>query len=146
MKKKIFISLLVFLLCFVMIGCGKTTDENDNDDVLNNPETNNVTTLEDDVKLYSDNTKYVFEYGNTKYVFYYSGDKITAYHTYVNYESASTAKAVYNALKLDDYEDLDKVSVKGKYLLFEWNKSTYEDLSASELKTVYSYMRELKEE
>ena len=143
MKKRIFICLLVFTLCFVMIGCGKTTEEDDTYDVLDS-DTASETTSEEDVKLYSDNTKYVFEYTNTKYVFYYSGDKITAYHTYVDYENASTARAVYSALKLNDYEGLDKVSVKGKYLLFEWNESTYEDLSASELKTVYSYMKELK--
>ena len=61
-----------------MIGCGKTTEEDDTYDVLDS-DTASETTSEEDVKLYSDNTKYVFEYTNTKYVFYYSGDKITAY-------------------------------------------------------------------
>ena len=146
MKRKIFICLLVFTLCFMMVGCGKTVEEIDDTNDVQDNDVTTETLEEDDVKLYSDNTKYVFEYANTKYVFYYSGDKITAYQTYVNYESASTARAVRTALKKEDYPGLKNVSIKGKYLIFDWDESTYEDMSASDLKTVYSYMKELKEE
>ena len=139
--KKIISILLITMFCFIVVGCGKLESD---DEELDTKVDNSVETGDEELKLYSDNTKYVFEYTNTKYVFYYSGDKITAYHTYVDYQNAAQAKAVYSALKLEDYEELDKVSQKGRYLVFEWNESTYEDLSASELKTVYSYMKELK--
>jgi len=145
MKRKIFIGLLAIAMCFVLVGCGKTVEDNEEDNVLDTGTTTNNGS-DEEVKLYSDNTKYVFEYVNTKYVFYYSGDTITAYHTYVDYETAASAKAVYSALKLGDYEDLDKVTQKGRYLVFEWNKRTYEDMTASDLRTAYSYMKELKEE
>ena len=139
--KKIISILLVTMFCLAMVGCGKVeTDEDELDTKVND----SVETGNEELKLYSDNTKYVFEYTNTKYVFYYSGDKITAYHTYVDYQTAESARAVYQALKLGDYEDLDKVTQKGRYLLFEWNERTYEGLTASDLKTTYSYMKELK--
>ena len=150
MKKRILISILVIAVCFVLIGCGKENNENisDPNNTTNNVENNSNnentnTSTNDNIHLYSDNTKYVFEFENVTYVFYYSGDEITAYHTYIDYEDAATAQYAYQFLKKEDLEEVDKYYVSGKYLVFEYNKSQYEDMKVSDLKTVYSYMTEV---
>ena len=136
MKKKIIIIGMLILACF-LTGCEGNEKNN-----KTGQETNNST--EEELKLYSDDTKYVFELANTKYVFYYKGDEITAYHTYVDYESKETASTIFNTLKMEEYPEAKKFYVKGKYIVFEWNESEYKDYKASELQTVYSYMKEVK--
>lgn len=146
MKKKIIIGTII-IMCFLLVGCGKSND--DIEETIDNNQTNNVNTSgesnakSEDIKLYSDNTKYVFEMGNVKHVFYYSGEEITAYHAYLDYGDANTAQLSYNLLKAEDLDDVDKYYVNGKYLVFEYNKSQYEDMKASDLKTAYSYMKEI---
>jgi len=146
MKRKVILTMLVLVLFFAITGCGKNkglADAADKNSV-EQADTSGDNSSYDDIELYSDSTKYVFELSNTKYVFYYSGDTITAYHTYVDYNDAATAKTAYQLLKLEDYPEVNKYYVKGKYIVFEWNKSQYEDMTVSELKTAYSYMKELK--
>lgn len=140
--KKIFLSLFLVITLFMITSCGKENDNldsNSGDSVLEHEQHVN-----DDIELYSDDTKYVFEMGNTKYVFYYEGDTITAYHTYVNYGDSRTARYTYNFIKKEDYPVADKYYVQGKYLVFEWNKSEYQNLKASTLRQAYSYMKEVK--
>ena len=85
--------------------------------------------------------------GNTtsflEYVFYYSGDEITAYHTYVDYGDNATAKMAYSIIDRDD-ETIKNCYVDGRYVVFEWAESEYEDLTYSNLREAYSYMEELK--
>ncbi len=136
MKRKILYILLFITLLLGVTGC--TSEKG------NKKDSANETLTDEELKLYSDNTKYVFELANTKYVFYYKDDTITAYHTYVNYEDNATAKNIYNTLKIEEYPEAEKFYVKGKYIVFEWKETEYADLKPNELKTVYSYMKEVK--
>lgn len=140
MKKKIFLILLSLIL---ITGCeNKENNTNEiepiiinNDDLLNENK---------EIELYSDNTRYVFELANTKYVFYYSGDTVTSYYTYIDYNDNSTALYTYKLLNQEDYPEAKKIYVEGKYIVFEWNESEYESLSASNLRNIFSNMKELK--
>ena len=153
MKKKLLISILIVIFCFTLVGCGKTKEESKETNTNasetttdnSNDSTNGSSSSDEEVKLYSDNTKYVFEFSNTKYVFYYSGDKITAYHTYVDYNDSASAKAAYQLIKMEDYPEVKNITLKGKYIVFEWAESEYEDLTASNIRTAYSYMKEVKQ-
>jgi hypothetical protein len=135
---------------FITTACGTETNNNKGEENTNsntNTETSeSEKTVYDDIELYSDDTKYVFEMGNTKYIFYYSGDEITGYTTYTEYEDAETANAVYSLLKKEDLTGVDKYYTKGKYIVYELNKSEYEDMKASDIKLAYSYMKEVKKE
>lgn len=142
MKKKLFLTLLSFILIFSLTACGDKTEEEDN----TNEETENTSTVGDldDVELYSDDAKYVFELANTKYVFYYSGNTITGYETYVGYDTKEAASIAYAALRTQDLESVDKYYLKGKYIVFKWKESEYADLSVEDIKLSHSYMKELK--
>ena len=148
MRKKILLSLLALVFLFVVTGCGNKDTENDNTgDNTNNTnvvEDNTQTSSDTEWNLFSDDSKTVFENTNTKYVFYHTGETITAYHTYVDYNDAATAAAAYAVFQQQGVEDADKVYLQGRYVVFEWNKSTYEDMTTSTLKLAYSYMKELK--
>lgn len=150
MKKKLLLGLLIIMSLFLVTGCGK-----DEGEPVENNETNEVEkdatgssdTL-NDVELYSDDTKYVFQYQNITHIFYYDGDEITGHHTYINYNDHASAEAAYSMYNLAELEDMDaeadRVYVSGKYLVFELNESEYENMTVSDVKTAYSYMTELK--
>lgn len=144
MKNKILLSLLVIVMLFITTGCGNNTKEeiNNKEEIIEN--TNTLS--EEEIKLYSDDTKMVFELENVKHVFYYQGDIITAYHTYVDYNDLESAKYAYQYLKKEDLENVDKYYLKGRYIIFEMKDSEYEDILVSDLRNLYSYMKELKEE
>lgn len=89
------------------------------------------------IELYSDDTKMVFKNGNSQLVYYYSGDTITAYHAYIDYEIATTAKYVATSV-IEKDATIDKVYAKGRYVVVEYAKSTYEDTTATEVRKLYS--------
>ncbi len=140
--KKIFAILLIFVMSFILVGCGnknvepKTSSHYDSDNGL-------TTNSSEEIELYSDDTKVVFLFNKIRYVFYYSGDEITAYHTYVDYGDNATAKMAYSVIDRED-ETIKNCYVDGRYVVFEWGESEYEDLTYSNLRTAYSYMEELK--
>ena len=131
MKKNIILLFLIILVSIVIIGC-KKEEKIDND-----------TIKEADLLLYSDKEKKVYEDGNTRYVFYYKDDKITGYQTYIDYDTNALAKKAFKDLDRSKYINASKYYVKGKYIVFEWKKSEYEDLTVNIVKTKYSKMKEL---
>lgn len=152
MKKKIISILCLVLVCTTLTGCGlkskikeyvKSELEEEVEKVEDQVNDNDNSETEDEIKLYSDNTKYVFELGNIKHVFYYKGDKITGQHTYIDYNDNDTAKMAEKMLNFDDLENVEKHYVKGKYLVIEYNKNAYENLTVQDVKEAYSYMEEV---
>ena len=75
-------------------------------------------------------------------VYYYSGEKITKYEVYLDYNDAATAKFALSVL--DDEEGIKKKYTKGKYLVIEYDESEYDTLTLTEVKTMYSYLEEIK--
>lgn len=148
MKKRYLFIFIIFTLFIFSTGCSIKNKETDNTNNSNTTskeeEKSDNSTSDDDLQMYSDNTKIVFENTNSKFVFYYSGEKITAYHVYVNYESEALAKVALDELKKDNTDNVDKVYTKGKYLVIEYAKSEYEDLTVSAVRIAYSAMKELK--
>ena len=146
--KKVLLFIFVLTISLVLTGCFGKKSSNVKlspieDDLSSDTYDNDSTSQTDDLKLYSDDSKLVFEYTNTKYVFYYSGDKVTGYYTYVDYETKENAKIIYNALNRSDYDAVVDISLNGRYIVFRWDKSEYEDMSVEDIKAAYSYMKEL---
>ena len=143
--KKFLLCLMAIILLFSLTGCGSDeNDNNDNNDVDDTEVVNNNPNPYDEIEVYSDNTKIVFETNDGKLVFYYSGNEITAYHAYLNYQNNANANYANAVLKMDENDDIDKTYVKGKYVVVEYNKSTFENLTLDDVKTTYSYLKELK--
>ncbi len=144
--KKILLSTLLFLMLVFITGCGNETND-DVENIIDNiedksTETSN-TTEDDKIDLYSDDTKMVFKNGTGSLVYYYSGDKITGYHAYLDYGDAATAKYALTIMD-KDLENIKNAYTKGRYLVIEYNESEYEDMTASEVKALYSYLEEVQ--
>lgn len=151
MKKKILLSIIAFLMLFMVYGCGNDNGEENNNDNDNNSEVENgnndngsSTSTGDEIKLYSDSTKMVFQVGTSQLVYYYSGDKITAYHAYVDYGDAVTANYALSVAKAEEDSNIKKAYTKGRYLVIEYNENEYENTTASEIKTAYSYFEQIQ--
>lgn len=148
--KKYLLTLMAFALMFTLTACGngessKNNENNNNVEEKNGEgETNKASSTTDDFEFYSDNTKLVFQSGNSKLIYYYTGDTVTAYHAYIDYENAATANYALTLLQKDKDETIDKMYTKGRYVVVEYNKSEYEDMSVNDIRTAYSYLTELK--
>ena len=147
MKKYLICILGVALCLFLITGCSNNNDKTySNDTEENVSEGQKVTSNnsnEDEIELYSDSTKIVFESGQGKIVYYYSGETITKYEAYIDYGDATTAKFALSQLD-DDEENVKKKYTKGKYLVIEYAESEYENLTVSDVKLMYSYLKELQ--
>ena len=152
MNRKVVSYFLIVFMCLLLIGCGKKPDtikpdtikEDDNQKVNNDKKSNvssNDIVIEDDLQLYSDDTKLVFQESNITYVFYYSGDKITNMVTYINYENEVTAN--YARELLNGESSIKKAYVEDKYLVVEYNESEYKDLTVNGVKAAYSLVKEV---
>lgn len=164
MKKYLGRIFAIIICLLVVTGCGKSKVEKNFTEIYNNLEkeseesfnetenestettsqsTGVTSTKTDDIKLYSDNSKIVFKTGQGMMVYYYSGEKITKYEAYLDYNDESTAKFALSLLD-DEEEGIKKKYTKGKYLVIEYDESEYDTLTLSEVKTMYSYLEEIK--
>ena len=158
MKRNILLSLIAVLSLFLVVGCGNkqtgiqdniidepSSSENNNKGTTsdNNTSTN---TEEEDVKLYSDDTKIVFENGGGRIVYYYEGDTITGYVVYLDYSDNSTANFALSAMDWENDNSVKNAYVQGKYVVVEYNESMYENDTVSDIRTLYSYLKEVQKD
>ena len=163
MKNKVLLCLTVVLCLSILSGCGiskkissveekaqEIIDKNTNDNATDKATTNDTKTDSstesdaDQIELYSDSTKIVFQSGNIKMVYYYSGNTITAYHAYVDYGDSVSANYALAATKAAQDESIKKAYVKGKYLVVEYAESNYEDLTVEDVRKLYSALEVIK--
>ena len=160
MKKKLLLGFVLFVSLFLICGCGSSdSKENEVDDGsgkeevepsvqgTGNPDADldGAYGEEQEIELYSDDTKIVFKNGNNKVVFYYSGNKITGQRIYYDYTNSHYAEIAYAALELDDDDDIEKAYIEGRYLVVEYKESMYENLTTEEVREIYSYLKEAKQ-
>lgn len=145
--KKLLTALLVLFLSFSLTACGKDENNNSNEKNQEQGEVNNGENNEEalkDIELYSDDTKMVFKIGDIEAVYYYEGETITAYHAYAKYPTIADANIALAAAKQEENETIDKAYVKGTYLVIEYNKSLYENLTTSNVRLLYSALEQTK--
>ena len=145
--KKLLTALLVLFLSFSLTACGKDENNNSNEKNQEQGEVNNGENNEEalkDIELYSDDTKMVFKIEDIEAVYYYEGETITAYHAYAKYPTIADANIALAAAKQEENETIDKAYVKGTYLVIEYNKSLYENLTTSNVRLLYSALEQTK--
>ena len=145
--KKLLTALLVLFLSFSLTACGKDENNNSNEKNQEQGEVNNGENNEEalkDIELYSDDTKMVFKIEDIEAVYYYEGETITAYHAYAKYPTVADANIALAAAKQEENETIDKAYVKGTYLVIEYNKSLYENLTTSNVRLLYSTLEQTK--
>ena len=100
----------------------------------------------DNLELYSDDTKIVFNFNDIyQIVYYYSGNEITGLEWYYNYEDRTTASYAIASIKagLND-TDVESVTQNGKYVVVKFKESEYEGLTLEQVKTTFAYLEEIK--
>ena len=152
--KKLLFTFLALFLCVTLTACGNgDTKEEENKDNKgteevekkdkNEEKNDSKTSSSEKIDLYSDDTKMVFKNGQNQLIYYYSGDKITAYHAYIDYETPELANYALTLLEKDD--SIDKMYTNGRYLVVEYAKSEYENLTVAEVKALYSYLEQVQQ-
>lgn len=150
MKKKILLGLLAVVMCFTLTGCGEEEPQDIND-LLNgggSSEKGNNDNADDEINLYSDNTKMVFDFsGIYKIVYYYKGEKITGLEYYYNYESKEVAKLAVTSLKTQytEEDNIDSITQKGGYVIIKFKEEEYKDTTVQEVKDTYSFLEQVYE-
>ena len=102
----------------------------------------------DDDFFKSDDTKYVLtaetagegEERTHSVLYYNSEDQITKWETYYEYTDEDAAKRAYDHMKerkASEEDNKEKISLSGKYIIVELDKSVYENTSASTYKAAF---------
>lgn len=139
-KKIILNGILILVLVFGVVGCGsqspssneKNTSQGEN--IINNEE----------IKLYSDDTKLVFNLSAYTAVYYFEGDVVTGLEYYFEYPDSATAAAAVSSIKAGytAEDNIEKVIQKGNYVIVKFKNAEYQDLKVSEIKETYKYLDE----
>ena len=141
MKKKFIFGILVCLMLTFLVGCG-------NKEVpLDEKEPNDSTTEPgeaiEDIELYSDDTKIVYNYNDLyKLVYYHDGTNITGLENY--YEMENSAVAAYTKTSLASTYPNATLTQKGRYVIITYNESEYKDLTLEEVKETFSFLQEIQ--
>lgn len=148
--KKLLFCLFIGLISFALTGCGERSQEDINElgDIINNNDKNNNNDNNTDIKLYSDNTKLVFDFNSVyKIVYYHSGNKITGLEYYYDYQDATTASYAYSAIKANytSEDSIESVKQNGKYIIVKFKEEEFADTTLEEVKETYSYLKQVYE-
>ena len=151
--KTLLLGVVAIIMCLSLTGCGSTTEnltkqvENATNEITNTIEDNDENNASDgdSLKLYSDDSKIVFDGDQGRLVFGYEGDKITSYKLYVEYENATLANIAVNVLKETSGSEVKDVKTEGRYVIVEYNESEFKDLTVESVKQAYANLQEVKE-
>ena len=162
MKRKILFSILAIIMCLTLVGCGKeekqnntlddiiekfTNSEKDDKDNSSKNNDNKESTSLDEIKLYSDDTKMVFNfYDQYNIVYHYKGDTITGLELYYDYGTEELAKISKSAIEQTQDYEIKSVVQKGRYVIVTYNEEAYQDMTVEEVKQTYSYLEQVYEE
>lgn len=136
--KKILSIITIFVLSFLLVGCGC---ENKEDKKEENNEQNQI---EETLKsFYTDDNKLVYNNGDVyKMVFYYEDDKITGLEHYYEYKDEKEAKEKYEEDKetLKNNTSIKDIILSGKYVVYVLSSDQYEGKTVQEVKDSYTYL------
>jgi hypothetical protein len=146
-RNKFLIILIAFFVFFSLVGCDKEAVLEKGDDTNTNTNDTNEES-ETDLKLYSDDSKIVFNFNDLYYITYYhNGETITGLEYVYDYGSYETAKMYVDSYAINDsYKQENNVkSIKqnGQYLIITFNESEYEDQTLESIKQTYSYLEQV---
>lgn len=152
--KKLSLIILSIAFCIILTGCGDKNKDPNIDDIINGSEkqndeknnTENESTSGEEVKLYSDDTKIVFNVGDVYHVvFNHDGENIIGMEYVYSYPDADSAKYAETMLKVT-YEEgngVKSVSRTGKQIKIVFDENTYHGLTVEQVRTDYSMYEEM---
>ena len=144
MNRKVLIGMLVIVAVLVLTGCGKKKEEEKKPETNVEEKTNvEETPVEDaappvpeeDYELYTDDKKMVFRDGDNYSLYFYNGTKVTGHQYYIDYGTSEKATEA-----LENYEkpkNVNKITTNGRFLVLEYAKSEYSNLTIYKLRNQY---------
>ncbi|HOZ54019.1 MAG TPA: hypothetical protein PKY25_01645 [Bacilli bacterium] len=142
MKKKIFISFLLILLCLTIAGCGKKITENNTTTTTKVTATNESTL---DFDYTTDDNKIVFNFNDAYYmVFYFNGQTVTGMWYVFDFEDVETANAsvaIYRSQYKNDENGFKRVYRRGTSVVIEFDGEQYKDLTRKQIEATFSYLK-----
>lgn len=171
--KKVLLAVMIMVICLSLVACSSTsqTEENVKEEVVNtqensfleepeaekeseeiddmNEESETAQETIENMKFYSDDTKYVITLeDNTRGIYYHDGNKITGYEirvTYESHEEAELAKEEFEKEEENEEEDIKSVRVEGNELIAEFGPGEYEDTTIEEIETAFELLKSVQE-
>ncbi len=141
--KKILLSLLIFVLCFVLVGCSGTSKETE--EIINQGNENNE---ESDIKLYSSEDRLVYNAEDVYYIVVNFGedDKATSLKWIYDYGDATTAKTMVTIIEasLESDSEVKSVTQDGKYIVVDYEESAYEDMDRTTTAAAFGMYQEVQ--
>ena len=153
MKRYILFGLSFLLSLFLIVGCGNKVDnsnvtnnnlDNTSNNITDNNDRTSSTSKDEEIELYSDDTKIVFANAGGRIVYYYEGDTITGYRVYLDYGDNATAKFALANLDWQEDETIKNAFAEGKYVVVEYSESEYENQTVTDVRALYSYLEEIQ--
>lgn len=80
----------------------------------------------------------------THMVYTYSGDEVTGLKMYYEYADSATASKAYGSMEDTEEDGIESIAIDGKYIIITGDKSSYEGLTASDVKEQIEFMETLK--
>lgn len=149
--KKVGKLLLVLFISLSLMACSKEENEpipGNNDAPIENTDNSENQGDADDLEnlnLYSDDTKIVFNFNDVyNIVYYYEGNEITGMEYYYNYQTSEVAAYAKAGIEASKDENVESVIQKGQYIIVKFNEKEYNDYTLEEIKQTYSYLEEVK--
>lgn len=142
---------LTLVLAVLLTGCGNKENSDDfsknaqtKDNNLKNGDSKEPSTV-DDMKLYSDDTKIVFNMQDVYYlVYYHNGHEITGLEYIYDYQDSAAAKSAAAVLKTTQDENIEKIEAIGSKVKVVFKKEQYKGETLESVRQTYSYLEEIK--
>lgn len=160
---KLFVFVFLSFFILLLTGCGGNKISDKAKDIINETEEqikediekdsevekeNNTNNELDDIKLYSDDTKIVFNMNDIYYaVFYHDGTNITGLEYVYDYQDLEVAKFNEKILKAgyETESDVEKVERVGTKIRIKYKEEAYRGQTLESVKESYSYLEEIKQ-
>lgn len=152
MKKQIFLGIFTIMMCLLLVGCGSKTN-NDLQKVIEdeNKEVENTdNTEEPSIKLYSTDNQLVYNVSNVYFIVidFDNAGNANGFKWIYDYQDAATAATMVAIIKanMEDDSDIKSVTQDGKYIVVDYNESTYADLTYENTKAAFSMYEQVIEQ
>ena len=166
-RRAILYGIMLLIMCMILTACEKkdilgiigektnTISNETQEEIIenaikeNNIIENTVAEIEEvegeEIELISNDSQIVYKNQDNVYTVYtYSGEYITGLYTYVDCETVGGAEKALVEAESEPDPSIERMFVKGKYLVFEVKDNDFKDVKVNDLKRAMSFLKEIK--
>ena len=129
---------VIFVVILAIILARTSFYEDISDDYFESDDTKLVLSLNKEMAAYENGE---YEPDITRVVYYYNGDKVTGVRVFYDYDSEEEAKEANEFVVLSDKDWTTGKKLNGKYIIFEVERSQYNNLTTDMVRDNIERMR-----